>query len=89
MTKEQRDEIEKKLASLDKYDPITTKHWMIIRTLLDINQRLTEATTQLLQRIDANGGIGEYTSGPAFVVKRGRDALAFEQEKIGELLGQK
>ncbi len=34
------------------------------------------AIKDLLDRIDRNGGIGEYKGGPAFAVKRAREALA-------------
>jgi len=43
---------------------------------LEQAREVIEAARALLQRIDHNGGLGAYTGGPAFVVKRLRDALA-------------
>lgn len=47
-------------------------------------EALAEVSQRLLERIDANGGIGEYKSGPAFVVEPCREALAaFQKFKDG------
>ena len=35
-----------------------------------------EALKKLVERIDFNGGIGEYQGGPAFVMEKARAALA-------------
>jgi len=38
-------------------------------------ERLIKASKRLLERIDYNGGIGEYKGGPVFVVKEIREAI--------------
>lgn len=40
------------------------------------NAALLEALKALVERIDANGGLGEYKGGPAFVMQKAREALA-------------
>mgnify|MGYP001564098273 CR=1 FL=1 len=39
------------------------------------------ALRRLVERIDHNGGIGEYRGGPAFVIMEARRALATQKEK--------
>jgi acetyl esterase/lipase len=40
------------------------------------NAELVEALRDLLERVDRNGGIGEYKGGPAFVTGKARALLA-------------
>lgn len=49
----------------------------LLRALADV----AEAATGLLERVDINGGLGAYDHGPAFVVKRTREAL----DRLSEL----
>lgn len=44
---------------------------------------VVEAARRLLERIDFNGGLGEYKGGPAFVMKDMRDALALYDAEAG------
>ena len=39
------------------------------------NTELEEALAALVERIEYNGGIGEYNGGPVFVMARARTAL--------------
>jgi hypothetical protein len=43
--------------------------------LLDRIEKLEGALTKLLDRVDRNGGLGEYKGGPPFVVSEARAAL--------------
>ena len=47
-----------------------------------INLELLEALRNLVERIDINGGIGEYKGGPSFVMKNARQAIA-NADKFG------
>jgi hypothetical protein len=53
------------------------KHFEAERDALKaLNTELVEVLTDLLERVDRNGGIGEYKGGPAFVVGKARALLA-------------
>ena len=47
--------------------------------------KLLEALKRLVERIDFNGGIGEYKGGPAFVMKEAREAITEAEKKITAL----
>jgi hypothetical protein len=47
-----------------------------LKTALEQAREVVFAARLILQRIDHDGGLGEYLSSPVFVVKRLRDALA-------------
>ena len=42
----------------------------------ELMEQALEALTRLVARIEANGGIGEYVTGPAFVMQEACDAIA-------------
>lgn len=43
---------------------------------LAVANKVVDAARRMLERIDFNGGIGEYKGGPSFVVKDLRESLA-------------
>lgn len=45
----------------------------VIIELLDRIEKAETALRDLLQRVDINGGLGEYKGGPAFAVKNARE----------------
>ena len=48
--------------------------------LIAASPMLLEALKALVERIDYNGGIGEYKGGPSFVMKHAREAIAAAEE---------
>lgn len=40
-----------------------------------VNQDLVEALSALLERVELNGGLGEYKGGPPWAVRRATEAL--------------
>lgn len=94
MTKTQRDEI----LELCKFNCKTgnnsfdmgagdehAKLYPIIQTLLDINQRLSEASKWVLYAMNAEAeeGVADWSKAHSSIQK----ALAFEAEKLKEILG--
>ena len=47
-----------------------------VKALRRSHDNLLKALINLVDRVDRNGGIGEYQGGPAFVMKAARDAIA-------------
>jgi len=52
----------------------------VVVGLLEKQEVLSEALRKLIERIDFNGGIGEYKGGPGFVMQAGREAIAKAKE---------
>ena len=57
-----------------------SKAMEVVVGLLEERKMLLEALKRLVERIDFNGGIGEYKGGPAFVMKAARKAIAKAEE---------
>ena len=54
---------------------ITETEYSNIQKKLADRDDLLEVLRRLVERIDFNGGIGEYQGGPAFVMKAARQAI--------------
>ena len=65
-----------------------TNQWDKVKLHIEaLEQKLAvavEALELLLERIDFNGGLGEYKGGPAFCVGRAREALALISATKGD-----
>jgi hypothetical protein len=66
------------LAKLSDGDPLFIAGQMrsAIQREREKNAILLEALRDLLNRVERNGGLGEYTGGPAFAVQNAKNAIA-------------
>ena len=52
-----------------------------VRDLQEVNAELLICFKRLVERIDFNGGLGEYKGGPSFVMKDAREVILKAEAK--------
>jgi hypothetical protein len=63
-----------------KFDEENKANASFIVRACNNHEKLVKAFKRLVERIDHNGGIGEYNGGPAFVMKEAREAIQSAEE---------
>jgi hypothetical protein len=71
-------ELAERLENYRLDDPLAQKAAEAILALCERAEKLEAALKRLVERIDANGGLGEYQGGPVFVMIEARALLTKE-----------